>query len=286
MQGTIDATAGNDSAPAPGQPWVHALHDDLLGRPPAPHDLARWTEDARRGASHRELADRFLRSPGYCSHQVETLYRCLLDRDGDPAAVQAWSQSLAAGAPLQDVITGLCDSSEYRTLHPPPATFVESLYERLLNRTSDDAGKAGWLRALRARASTMSVIQGFLRSTEYCTQRLTELHVRLLGREPDRPGLLRSVVAAAQGTALQHFALEIVTSAEYIARAAGLVPALSADPHGDAIPPAGDVAAGSQGQRQGQGQEPMQSLIQRLVQHHGTAMYRPCRTDPPADLGQ
>ena len=282
MQGTIDATTGNHGAPAPGQPWICALHGDLLGRPPEPHELARWTEDARRGASHRELADRFLRSPAYCSHQVETLYRCLLDRDGDPAAVQAWTESLAAGAPLQDVITGLCDSSEYRTLHPPPATFVESLYERLLHRASDDPGKVGWLRALGTRASTLSVIQGFLRSTEYCTQHLTELRVRLLGREPDRPGLLRSVVAAAQGTALQHFALEIVTSAEYIARAAGLVPAVSADPHGEAPPPAGDVAAGSQGRMQG----PMSSLIQRLVQHHGTATYRPCPTDPPADPGQ
>lgn len=220
MQGTIDGTAGNQGAPAPIQPWLHALHDDLLGRPPDPHELASWTDDARRGASHRELAERFLRSAPYCSHQVATLYRNLLDRDGDPAAVQAWTQSLAASAPLQDVITGLCDSSEYRTLHPPPATFIESLYERLLHRTSDDAGKTSWLRALGARASTLSVIQGFLRSTEYCTQRLIELHVRLLGREPDRPGLLRSVVAAAQGTPLQRFVLEIVTSAEYIARAA------------------------------------------------------------------
>jgi hypothetical protein len=118
------------------------------------------------------------------------------------------------------VITGLCDSAEYRTRHPPPATFIESLYERLLHRRSDAAGQAGWLRALRDRASTLSVIQGFVRSTEYCAQRLTELHVRMLGREPDRPGLLRCVVAAAQGTALQHFALEIATSAEYIARAA------------------------------------------------------------------
>jgi hypothetical protein len=224
MQGTIDGTAGNHGAPAPAPdqpwPWLCALHDDLLGRPPEPRELARWTDDVRRGASHRELAGRFLRSELYCSHQVATLYRSLLDRGGDPAAVTAWTQSLAAGAPLQDVITGLCDSSEYRTVHPPPATFVESLYERLLHRTSDEAGKASWLRALRAHASTLSVIQDFLRSTEYCTQRLTELHVRLLGREPDRPGLLRSVVAAAQGTPLQRFVLEIVTSAEYIARAA------------------------------------------------------------------
>jgi len=286
MQGTIDTTAGNHGAPAPGQPWICALHDDLLGRPPEPHDLLRWTDAARGGASHRELAERFLRSPDYCSHQVATLYRCLLDRDGDPAAIQAWTQSLAAGAPVQNVITGLCDSSEYRTLHPPPATFVESLYERLLNRTSDDAGKAGWLRALRAGASTLSAIQGILRSPEFCTRYLTELHLRLLDREPDRPDLLRRVVAAAQGTALQHFALEIVTSAEYIARATGLVPAASAAPSGDAIPPTGDVVAGSQGRMQDQTQGPIRSLIQRLVQHHSTAMFHPRRTDPPTDLGQ
>lgn len=282
MQGTIDATAGNHGAPAPDQRWICALHNDLLGRPPEPHELARWTDAARRGASHRELADRFLKSDGYCSHQIGALYRCLLDRDGDPAVVKAWIQSLAAGAPLQDAITGLCDSSEYRILHPPPATFVESLYERLLNRTSNDPGKAGWLRALGAGASTLSVIQGILRSPEFCTQYLTELHLRLLGRKPDRPGLLRSVVAATQGTALQHFALEIVTSAEYIARAAGLAPAVSPDSRGDAIPPAGDVVDATRGRTQG----PMQSLIQRLMRHHGTTTYRPCRTGPPTDLGQ
>jgi hypothetical protein len=221
MQGTIDVMVDGTGGPTPSQPWIRALHHDLLGRPPEPHELTRWAKDAAGGASHRELADRFLRSPGYCSHQVEALYRRLLDRDGGPAAVQAWTGSLAAGAPLQDVIIGLCDGAEYRTLHPPPATFVESLYERLLDRTSDDAGMSRWLRALRARgASTLSVIQGFLRSTEYCTRRLTELHVQLLGREPDRPGLLRAVVAAAQGMALQRFAHDLVSSAEYIARAA------------------------------------------------------------------
>src|SRR6201995_4502858 len=39
MQGPIDATdatAGNPGAPAPGQPWIYALHGDLLGRPPEP----------------------------------------------------------------------------------------------------------------------------------------------------------------------------------------------------------------------------------------------------------
>ena len=223
MHGMLDVTAEPGSAPSAG--WICALHTDLLGHAPAPDDLARWIDEAR-GASHRDLADRFLRSPSYCSHEIGTLYRALLDGDGEPTAVRAWTELLAAGAPLQDVITGLCDSFEYRSRHPPPTTFVESLYHRLLNRAPDGPGQPGWLRALGERASTLSVVRGFVRSTEYCSHRLTELHVRLLGRAPDRAGLLRWVVAAAQGTALQHFVLEIVTSAEYIARAGGDEPAL------------------------------------------------------------
>jgi len=241
----FDATAGREPAPSAG--WICALHTDLLGRGPDLNELARWHHDARAGASHRELAERFLRSEDYCSHEVGALYRGLLDGDGDPTAVGAWTRSLQSGAPLQDVVTGLCDSFEYRTRHPPPATFVESLYQRLLRRAPDAEGQAGWLRALGERASTLSVIRGFVRSTEYCSRQLTELHVRLLGREPDRPRLLPWIVAAVQGTALQHFVLEIVTSAEYIARAAGRDPAPSADPDGHAIASGGgEVAGGAQ----------------------------------------
>src|SRR5262249_6104302 len=162
--------------------WIQSLHVDLVGRLPDPQALAHWLTAAC-GASHREIASELVRSEAYCRAQIEALYRTLLDRDGDAEGLAAWTRSARAGIALQDIIAGFCDSCEYKANHPGAPAFVESLYQRLLNRASDPDGKTAWLTALDHRASTLSVVRGMLCSTEYCAQRATELHERLLGRD-------------------------------------------------------------------------------------------------------
>jgi RNA polymerase sigma factor (sigma-70 family) len=273
----VEITSGGTAVPA--WQWIRGLYVDLVGRRPGPRELDRFAAAARRGAAHRDIARDLLASDAYCRAQIAALYRTLLDRDGDAADLAAWTDRLRSGTTLQDIIAGFCDSFEYKSNHPVDAPFIESLYQRLLLRASDPDGKAGHVAALQHRASTLSVIRSFLCSAEYCTQRVTEVHARLLGREPTRGELAEHVVALMHGAPLQHLVLEIVTSAEYIARAAKLRPDAVLDtphaiqrsaaepPHSDpdqdalALVDTGDV----------------KDALQLLMQRHGAAVYRYCR---------
>jgi RNA polymerase sigma-70 factor (ECF subfamily) len=257
----------SNTTPAPTRAWFDALHDDLVGQPPDRAALARWASLVRRGARHREIASDVLASDAYGSAQTALLFRALLDRPADRASLCAWTAALGAGLAIQDAIASLCDCAEYKAAYPDPDAFVDSLYQRVLHRAPDPDGKAAWLAQLDHRSSTLSVIRGFLSSTEYCAQRVAELAVRMLGREP-RPGeMSERVIALIQGAPLQQIALELAISAEYIARAErrGLAGDRARAGESDADVLA-LVATGD-----------IETAIQRAMRRHGGAVYRYCR---------
>jgi RNA polymerase sigma-70 factor (ECF subfamily) len=124
------------------------------------------------------------------------------------------------------------------------------------------------------------VIRGFLRSGEYCSQQVTELYAGLLGRAPEPAALSEQSLALMQGAPLQQIVLDLVTSDEYIARAAhrkaeltahelelddgpaALAPARGRDPDADVLALVGGDS---------------RAALQRLMQRHGRAVYRYCR---------
>lgn len=259
----FDATRP-DVVLTPTPRWIQALHVDLVGRLPDRDTLAHWLAATRRGASHHDIAGELVRSEAYCLTQIAALYRSLLDRDGAPEELAAGTRALRTGTALQDAIAGLCDGGEYRANHAEPPAFVESLFQRLLNRASDPDGKSTWLAALADHATTLSVIRGVLASAEYCAQRATELHERMLGREPAEHELADRVLALMHGTPLQQVVIGFATSAEYIARAETrtIAPAIVPDSDDDVLALVG------------RGEDRL--AIQHLMQRHGAAVYRYC----------
>jgi RNA polymerase sigma-70 factor (ECF subfamily) len=271
---------GSNFAVAPMAAWIQTLHVDLVGRLPDRRALVGWIA-GQRGATHREIARGLLQSEDYGRAQIAALYRSLLDRDGDPDSVAAWARSLRSGIALQDVIASICDGFEYKANHPDGPAFVESLYRRLLRRASDPESRTASLAALQQRSSTLAVIRGFLRSGAYCSQQVTELHVGLLGRDPEPAALSEQSLALMQGAPLQQIVLDLVTSDEYIARAARRkadVELLALDDR------AGDPAAPAPSRVRDRdadllalvGSDP-RAALQRLMQRHGRAVYRYCR---------
>lgn len=261
-----EVDAVDTSSPAtPTRAWIVRLHEDLVGQPPDSTVLARWTTAARHGASHREIASGMLVSNAYCQTQIARLYRALLDRDADAAGLQAWTAQLASGVALQEVIAGFCDGFEYKANYPEDPAFVESLFERLLGRASDPGAKAIWLGALR-HPSTLAMVRGFLSCPEYCAQRASEIHERMLGREPMPAELASSTIALMQGAPLQQIVLGFATSPGYIARlrdaAPVSAPSLPTDPDADVV---AQVGRGN-----------IRSALAQLMQRHGTAVYRYC----------
>ena len=199
--------------------WLTALYADVLGRTPDRAGFFSWLASGNGGASAERIADGFLNSAEYANAVITDFYRQFLDRSPDPGGLQHWSAQLQNGVARQTIIQGFCDSAEYKNNNPPPAAFVESLYQRLLGRPSDPGGKQGWVNALQSGSSTASVIDGFLRSTEYCTQRVTELYQTWLGRPPDAAGLAGWVQTMTAGTPFQQIQRGFLTSDEYWNRA-------------------------------------------------------------------
>lgn len=200
--------------------WIKALYQDLLGRGPDPSGYAYWIARRNAGASFDDIGNGFLGSPEYCNGVIESFYRLFLDRASDAAGLPYWSDALQRGSPFQDVVRGFCDSAEFKVKNPVPGPFVEALYNRLLGRGSDPAGKNGWVGALQAGRSTADVVDGFLRSEEYATIKVTGLYQWLLGRMPDADGLAGWVRAMMAGSPFQQLERGFLLSPEYQARAA------------------------------------------------------------------
>jgi hypothetical protein len=207
-----------DYAP-PGLSWLVGLYADLLGRDPDAGGLAYWLGRLGAGESRTAVASGFLQSTEYCTAVITGLYEQLLGREPDPGGLANWVNVMERPAPLQDITRGFCNSTEYRNDNPVPDQFVESLYQRLLGRASDPGGKQYWVEALNAGRGTEFVIEQFLASTEYCTDRVTKLYQSLLGRTPDPNGLGYWVNEMVARTPFQQIQNGFLTSVEYQSRA-------------------------------------------------------------------
>jgi hypothetical protein len=115
------------------------------------------------------------------------------------------------------------------------AAFVDVLYEDFLNRPGDTVGPTdagGWINALDTGTLTMqSVVHGILNSPERFTNLVSGLYNKLLGRDPDGPGLagfVNALTINASGASLpgganyQQVLVTFLTSPEFAARANGL----------------------------------------------------------------
>lgn len=198
--------------------WITGLYQDLLSRAPDQAGLDGWIAARAAGMSLGTVVNGFLNSNEYCTNLVTAFYADLLTRQPDPAGLQGWVNQLQGGASRQAILTGFLDSAEYKASNSPPDQFVESLYNKLLGRASDPAGRQGWIAALAAGATTADVIRGFVTSEEYCSNQVTQLYSTLLGRAPDLPGLAGWVNLMRTGRRFQDILSGFLTSDEYRGR--------------------------------------------------------------------
>ncbi|MEN5108371.1 DUF4214 domain-containing protein [Pseudomonas sp. TWI672] len=95
---------------------------------------------------------------------VRDLYSNALGREADDAGLDAWVSALFNGASRADVAKGIVGSAEAAT--KSDADFIDALYQTALDRTADDAGKAGWLAVLENGGSHADVALGIVGSAE------------------------------------------------------------------------------------------------------------------------
>jgi hypothetical protein len=141
--------------------------------------------------------------------QVTRLYQAVLGRVPDTVGREDWTTALQHGASLSKLADGFIGSDEFRARFgtPDDAGFVTMAYRQALGREPDAAGAADWRNHLAHGMSRAELLVGFSESDENraLTKPLlsqgiwdvddqmadiTRLYQAVLGRAPDRAGLL------------------------------------------------------------------------------------------------
>lgn len=179
--------------------YAMQLYRDTLFREAEGAGLTYWQDVLASGAQSRaEVANAFLSSTEFQAHAgaLARLYFAAFARTPDEAGMTHWmEQMLNQNQSLEKVAQGFADSSEFQRKYGSldNAGFLETLYQNVLGRSPDDAGKAYWMEQLKLGTTRGEVLAGFAQSGEY--QELmreevsvTLLYVGLLGRTPDQGG--------------------------------------------------------------------------------------------------
>jgi hypothetical protein len=164
--------------------FVQALYQDFLKRTgdlSNPNDAGGFVNQLNGGAPPGAIANEIIRSQEGLTVLVNSLYRRFLNRDADPGGQAGFVNYLRAGGRLEGVIAALVSSPEYRNLFSSDAAFVQSLYNKLLNRVASSAEIANWLNVLPV-IGRPGVAMEFLASPEYRGMVIQQYYSQLLHR--------------------------------------------------------------------------------------------------------
>lgn len=156
--------------------FVTLLYQNVLHRAPDTEGLANWAGAMAAGTSRESVVVGFSQSAEFIAAsnpqddfgQVYRLYASTLDRAPDAGGFDNWINALGGGMTLLEAAGGFVGSAEFQANYGAldDATFVELLYNNVLDRASDPGGLASWVGQLAGGASRASVVLGFSESQE------------------------------------------------------------------------------------------------------------------------
>lgn len=173
--------------------FVTTLYRTILGREPDSAGKAAWLNVLNEGFSRLFITDEFIRSDEFlelCADAgiksgsltmtdlldqnpkvtrfVNRLYEKVLSRSADDAGRRSWVKNLVNKTETAAVVVwGFIHSSEFTSKNLSNSDYVEVLYNTLLGRGSDAAGKQSWINALNNGQSRDRVLKGFVESNEF-----------------------------------------------------------------------------------------------------------------------
>jgi hypothetical protein len=174
--------------------YLAALVELFLDRPATAADLDHWharlTFDPGPPSGRRAVSVGLARSDEWAGQRVDGLYRDVLGRPADDDGRRYWVDAIAGGLRLERVGVYFYGSAEYVAASGSTERYVDRLYQALLDRPSDPAGRRYWVDLLTTgRAAPPDVAAGFYASVESRRGRVRALYKDVLGREPDEAGL-------------------------------------------------------------------------------------------------
>jgi hypothetical protein len=172
-------------------------YQQLLGRTPAPAEVAGWVAATRLGMTDEQVlagftasAEYYQRAGGTDRAWIDALYRDLLGRTPAMAEENAWLQLIASGMDRHSVAYGFAHSSEHES------RVVISDYQTYLGRSAAPSEVANWVLVFEQGTMTNEQITAvFAASDEFFAGQggtveswLTGLYLHVLGRPADKDG--------------------------------------------------------------------------------------------------
>lgn len=206
---------------SPEERFVDAAYTDFLGRAPTDAERAAAASALAAGTTSRgSVVNGLARSPEWTSFVVRSLYESTLGRPGEADGVAYWAGRLARGElSVAQVAARFFSSPEYVARFPAGdvGAWIDDLYDEILHRPSDAAGRAYWVDRVAALGRT-PVALSFIQSRESARSRVNDLYRLLLGRSAEPAGLdFWAPRVVAQGDIA--LAVSLAASPEYLARA-------------------------------------------------------------------
>jgi hypothetical protein len=143
-------------------------YDHFLGREPDQGGLAYWLQQMRKGVTIQQMEAGFIASPEYIANAgstakwVQALYSDVLGRDASDAEVAYWAAAYDSHQLKADQIAlGFLLSTELLSSQ------IGGEYLYLLNRESDAAGVAFWVKQIQGGVRYENVIGSIVGSDEF-----------------------------------------------------------------------------------------------------------------------
>ncbi len=177
--------------------FVRQLYRDLLGREAESAGITHWSGQLAAGLDRSELVSTFVASAEFDANAgaVARLYHAVLGRSPDYCGFNYWMGERLQGRSSESIAADFLSSTEFAGSNPSLGNeaFVDLLYQNVLGRPADTAGKVYWLNQLTQGQSRAMVLDGFVQSAENKAAMTDEvaidlLYLGLLDRAPDQPG--------------------------------------------------------------------------------------------------
>lgn len=197
--------------------FLDQLFLDLFGRP-AGSDRQFWLDflNGKQYGVRVNIADGFTLSQEFRTVLADGIYTNYLGRSASPSDIQYVSSQLAAGVRTEEILANVFGSPEYFVKHGSSnETWIDSVYQDILERPSDPNGRAGFLSQLQNGVSRANVARQLLFSDEYRNLIVRRTFTKYLGRTPGAAETASFNAALRSGLTQEHFISLVVASSEY-----------------------------------------------------------------------
>ncbi len=178
--------------------FVKQLYRDVLYREADSAGLAYWQTQLDSGAINRQqMATSFMQQAEFQEiGSLARLYFGTFSRLPDREGLAYWIGQQKAGMALKDIAGSFVASSEFQSKfgNLDNSQFIDQVYQSVLQRSADAAGKSYWLTSLNAGASRGDVLMSFTESAEFkqvsqAKVSVTLDYLGLMGQVPDAASL-------------------------------------------------------------------------------------------------